>query len=78
MQQSRLLTHWGFQTDGRIGSEEAAAIGAELLDGDDGRHGAAGNLLDQGGLTIAVVPIAPGSSVVTCALPSSVMGTPGR
>ncbi len=44
---------------GAIGPEEAAAVGAELLDRNDGRHRAAGNLLDQGRLTVAVGPHRP-------------------
>ena len=45
-----------FERMGAIDAEEPASIGAELLDRDDGRHGTAGNLLDQGRLTVGVGP----------------------
>ena len=39
----------------RVGAEEAAAVGAQVLDGDDGRHGAATDLL---GIRLAAVVVA--------------------
>ena len=42
-----------------IGTEEAASVGAELLGRNDGRDRAAGNLLDQCRLAIAVGPHRP-------------------
>ena len=59
----------------RVGAEEAAAVGAEVLDRDDGRHRAAGDLLRQG-LPLVVLPMASSSRVEATAAPSNVIGTP--
>ena len=65
----KLVQALGFSNGWRVGAEEAAAVGAQLLDGDDGRHRSAGDRL-QPWLSLVVVPIAPGSTVATSALPS--------
>ena len=60
----------------RIGAEEPAAVGPQVLDGNDRGDRAAGRFLLPLVWPSVVGPIAPGSTVATWREPSSVMGTP--